>query len=64
MPKYPPAHTHPCQSCGAWTICPGDLVQNPDGFPEIICPAFHLDGGGINPEFCCEDCEPGPKGPR
>lgn len=49
-------HTHACQSCQADTECAGGLELNPDGFPDVICREFHLDGGTINGDFLCETC--------
>lgn len=48
-------HSHPCQRCGVKTECGGTYEPNEDGFPEVICREFHLDGG-INPDFRCETC--------
>ena len=48
-------HTHPCQHCGAKVPCDAKLEQNYDGWPEVICPVFHLPGG-LNEDFVCEDC--------
>lgn len=49
-------HHHPCQHCGAKTECSGTWEQNYDGFPEVICREFHLDGGTLNADFLCETC--------
>jgi hypothetical protein len=51
------AHTHACQSCGAVTECYGELEPNHDGFPVVICRAFHLDGGQVDSDFRCDDCD-------
>ena len=50
-------HHHPCQDCGAKTECPGTWEENYDGFPEVICPEYHLLSGGINSDFVCEGCQ-------
>lgn len=50
-------HHHKCQGCGVETECHGELEPNHDGFPVVICRAFHLDGGQVDSEFRCEDCE-------
>jgi len=49
-------HHHPCQDCGAKTVCPGEWEENYDGIPEVICREFHQDGG-INFDFVCADCD-------
>lgn len=49
-------HHHPCQRCQVKTECGGTWEQNYDGFPEVICPEFHLTGGVTNPDFLCGDC--------
>ncbi len=49
-------HHHPCSQCGVKTECGGTFEQNYDGFPEVICPEFHLAGGEINSDFLCEQC--------
>lgn len=43
MPRCKPHH-HPCQTCGAKTECGGTWEENYDGWPEVICREFHLDG--------------------
>ncbi len=50
-------HSHPCQDCGAKTECGGTWEENYDGFPEVICPEYHLAGGDINRDFICEGCQ-------
>lgn len=50
-------HHHPCQRCGKKTECGGIFEQNVDGFPEIVCPEFHLSDGTINRDFICEACD-------
>jgi hypothetical protein len=37
--------------------CDGELVANDDGWPTVICRAFHLDGGQVDSDFLCEECE-------
>ena len=49
-------HSHPCQSCGAKTPCPGTWEENYDGWPEVICREFHLESGILNPDFFCSGC--------
>lgn len=56
MPRIAPHH-HPCQACGQKVECGGTWEQNYDGFPEVICPEFHLAGGSINHDFVCEACD-------
>ena len=36
-------HTHRC-ACGAFFECAGELERNHDGWPEVICRVFHIDG--------------------
>jgi len=48
-------HTHPCSHCKTPVECDGEPVQNYDGWPETICTAYHMDGGGIDTRYC-EDC--------
>ena len=55
MPRVAPHH-HPCRACGVKTECPGAWEENYDGFPAVICPEYHLDGGVINPDFLCDAC--------
>lgn len=49
-------HSHDCVKCGAETPCCGELANNHDGEPWIICEEYHLINGGTNPEFSCERC--------
>lgn len=51
-------HHHPCQQCRIKTPCDGTWEENYEGVPSVICRAFHLDGGTVNPNFLCEDCTP------
>lgn len=37
-------HTHTCARCGIAFACGGSLEQNHDGWPDVICVAFHADG--------------------
>lgn len=55
MPHCKPHH-HPCQDCGKKTECGGVYEENYDGFPEVICREFHLDGGIVNRDFICHEC--------
>jgi hypothetical protein len=50
-------HHHPCQMCGAKTECSGELEENYDGEPPIICVEFHLPNGETDLDFRCETCE-------
>lgn len=50
-------HYHRCADCQAKTECCGQLADNFDGSPEIICEEYHLISGGTNPDFICEGCE-------
>jgi hypothetical protein len=36
-------HTHPCAVCGKPVDCDGELAENHDGFPAVICLSYHLD---------------------
>ena len=45
------AHTHKCRVCGKRYECEGTLERNHDGWPEVICLAFHV---RLLQE--CEDC--------
>lgn len=49
-------HHHRCADCQTKTECCGQLKDNFDGSPEIICVEFHLAGGETNPDFICEGC--------
>lgn len=55
------AHHHPCQRCGRKTQCPGTWEENWDGWPEVICPEWHLPSGYTNPDFLCDDCATAPE---
>lgn len=37
-------HFHKCQCCGERIECGGSWEPNPDGFPEVVCSAYHLAG--------------------
>jgi len=37
-----PIHTHRCQHCGEPFECGGELERNYDGWPEVVCQAFHV----------------------
>lgn len=54
MPRVKP-HGHPCADCKARVECCGTWEEN-DGFPEVICPEYHWDGGYTNPDFVCDAC--------
>lgn len=34
-------HTHCCTLCHTRYDCDGDLEHNYDGFPEVVCTAYH-----------------------
>jgi hypothetical protein len=56
-------HHHPCTTCRAPVECAGDLERNYDGWPEVICRAYHQSNGTIADIFCdahdqCECGEP------
>jgi hypothetical protein len=55
-------HSHPCAACRNPVECDGELEQNYDGWPEVICPAYHQTNGTIADLFCekcaCECGEP------
>ena len=46
-------HSHPCAHCKTPVECGGELEQNHDGWPEVICRIFHREPG---PDFLCESC--------
>lgn len=48
-------HTHPCANCATPVECDGTRIHNADGWPEVICTAYHLDGGGTA-ALLCESC--------
>lgn len=50
MPREP--HTHRCRVCRQPFDCDGEQMRNHDGWPEVVCEAFHVDG--LN---TCEACE-------
>lgn len=45
-------HVHPCARCQVETECSGTLEANPDGWPEVVCVEFDIEGL----EVLCEDC--------
>lgn len=49
-------HHHACQRCGAQTPCTGQLEDNYDGEPAIVCTSFHLQNGEVDQDFVCEAC--------
>ena len=51
MARKPAAHRHVCDQCGESYSCTGTLEENYDGFPEVICVAYHERG-----ERTCEAC--------
>ena len=52
-------HSHPCQWCRDPVPCYG--IQRPnDGFPEVVCEDYHLEGGTIAfllCEFCTQEAQ-------
>lgn len=53
MARHTP-HTHPCRACQAPVPCEGAWERNDDGFPEIICPEYHLSSGRLATVLCPE----------
>jgi len=53
-------HHHPCAKCKTKTECSGTWEENYDGFPEVICPEYHLPSVEIALCLCeacaCVDC--------
>ena len=51
-------HTHPCETegCTHKVPCDGEMERNDDGWPTVICHAYHLPGGSVA-RVICEDCE-------
>jgi hypothetical protein len=49
-------HTHPCSDCKTPVECAGEWEPNHDGFPEVICPHYHLPSGRLA-TMRCEACE-------
>lgn len=47
----PVRHNHDCQTCGNPMDCDGELERNFDGWPEVVCVIYHLDGKDV-----CEEC--------
>lgn len=45
-------HTHTCPTCRTEYDCGGELKQNFDGWPEVVCTRYHLRG-----DRDCEACE-------
>lgn len=50
------SHLHPCGQCGVLVPCAGELVENYDGWPEVMCRAYHQEGADRS-TFRCEACE-------
>ncbi len=49
-------HRHRCFHCGAMTECTGEIEQNHDGFPELVCREY--DAPPSQPsDFICEACD-------
>ena len=50
------AHSHRCARCDRPFGCAGELIRNWDGFPDVICQLFHVNGD-VYPQFReCPDC--------
>lgn len=49
------AHLHPCDGCQVGVACDGELAENPDGWPDVICRAVHRPNGETA-EVWCENC--------
>ena len=49
-------HVHPCAHCRTPMDCYSEQERNEDGFPEVICPSYHL-SGGVLAVVLCEACE-------
>ncbi len=49
-------HSHPCvnerHGCTGTVPCNGELERNHDGFPAIVCEAYHLDSGELDAQSC------------
>jgi hypothetical protein len=50
------AHSHVCTRCQQSFGCAGELIHNYDGFPEVVCVLFHVDGERTPAFTQCEDC--------
>ena len=37
-------HNHKCQRCHLKYLCDGELEENYDGWPEVICYTYHVAG--------------------
>jgi hypothetical protein len=48
-------HTHPCERCQQPVACGGDFERNDDGWPEVVCTAYHLPSGTMA-HVVCEAC--------
>jgi hypothetical protein len=57
MPKNR-RHTHPCATpdCNARLECDGELLDNFDGHPEVVCDLFHR-CDGTTAVIHCDTCE-------
>jgi hypothetical protein len=49
-------HQHECVTCRQPFACGGHLESNYDGWPEVVCSAYHVRG-----ESECEDCQAAPR---
>lgn len=58
--RHQPDHSHPCQHCHVQTDCDGDLEQNYDGWPEVICVQFDTQN---HADFLCVECRKAEDGP-
>ena len=52
MRKRTNRHTHPCTHCEAPVACDDQWERNYDGWPEVICPSFHLPNGHLAEVRC------------
>jgi len=48
------SHTHRCSRCDNTWSCDGARVDDPDGYPPVVCRAEELAGTIM---LLCEDCE-------
>lgn len=52
MSRLERSHEHPCERCGVGVDCTGDLENNVDGWPDVVCLHFEQHRA----ECLCEDC--------
>lgn len=58
MADFP--HTHPCQNCGEPVDRNGELERNDDGYPEVVCYAYHVYEGSYTLYPECDAIDPEP----